>query len=56
MLAGKIFLISLGVALIADGVGSVCKQPDQPFFWWQAVRAARAIAGVALITYGLFFA
>jgi len=56
MLAGKIFAISLGIALMADGIGSVCKQPQQSFFWWQAVRIARATAGIALIAYGLLFA
>jgi hypothetical protein len=55
MLANKIFLISLGITLIADGIGSIWKQSEQPFFWWQIVRLVRAMAGVALITYGLFF-
>jgi hypothetical protein len=43
---------AIGICLIADGVGSICKQPDQSFFWWQFVRYARASAGVVLIAIG----
>jgi hypothetical protein len=47
-----IYFIALGCALVADGVGSVLKQPTQSFFWWQFVRSARAIGGVSLIVIG----
>ena len=51
----NIFPIFIGGCLIADGIGSIAMQPKQSFFWWQAVRIARTIAGVALIAYGIFF-
>jgi|GEM_PF-6206943 hypothetical protein len=45
----KYILYGIGVALIADGIGSIIVQPTQPFFWFQFVRCFRAGLGCACI-------
>lgn len=56
----KMFLIKaigigvalLGAYIIADGIGSIFEQENQPFFWWQFVRVLRSVIGGVLIGLG----
>ena len=42
----------LGAYIVADGIGSIYEQENQPFFWWQFVRVFRSMVGSALIGLG----
>jgi hypothetical protein len=42
----------LGVYIVADGIGSIFEQENQPFFWWQFVRIFRSCIGGTLVAIG----